>query len=105
MQPQIPPNTGNVARLCAVTGTRLHLIAPLGFSIADKDLRRAGLDYWDKVHAATWSSFEELIGAEGLRPENVHLFTGRGQTSLWEAREGPWENAAFEGPGSALMKS
>ena len=47
MHPQIPPNTGNVARLCAVTGTRLHLVAPLGFRITDKDLRRAGLDYWD----------------------------------------------------------
>jgi tRNA (cytidine/uridine-2'-O-)-methyltransferase len=89
VQPQIPPNTGNVARLCAVTGTRLHLVAPLGFSIADKDLRRAGLDYWDKVHAATWSSFEELIAAESLQAERVHLFTGRGKTGLWEARFRP----------------
>jgi tRNA (cytidine/uridine-2'-O-)-methyltransferase len=92
VQPQIPPNTGNVARLCAVTGSRLHLVAPLGFSIADKDLRRAGLDYWDKVHAATWSSFEELIAAESLQPDRVHLFTGRGTTSLWQAqfRSGDW---------------
>src|SRR5437868_14609291 len=88
VEPKIPPNTGNVARLCAVTGSRLHLIAPLGFSIADKDLRRAGLDYWDKVHAATWASFDELIAAESLQaqPDRVHLFTGRGTTPLWEAR-------------------
>jgi tRNA (cytidine/uridine-2'-O-)-methyltransferase len=86
VHPQIPPNTGNVARLCAVTASRLHLVAPLGFSIADKELRRAGLDYWDKVHAATWSSFEELIAAENLQAERVHLFTSRGKTSLWQAR-------------------
>src|SRR5207248_1640327 len=63
----------------------------LGFSIADKDLRRAGLDYWDKVHAATWASFDELIAAESLQaqPDRVHLFTGRGTTPLWEARFRP----------------
>lgn len=49
VSPQIPPNTGNVARLCAVTGCKLILIEPLGFSIADRELKRAGLDYWDKV--------------------------------------------------------
>jgi tRNA (cytidine/uridine-2'-O-)-methyltransferase len=89
VQPKIPPNTGNVARLCAVTGSRLHLVAPLGFRIDDKDLRRAGLDYWDKVHAATWASFDELVETEKLEPERVHLFTGRGQTGLWEARFRP----------------
>ncbi len=89
VQPKIPPNTGNVARLCAVTGSRLHLVAPLGFSVDDRRLKRAGLDYWDKVHAATWGSFEELIEAESLVAERVHLFTGRGQRGLWEARFRP----------------
>ena len=86
VEPKIPPNTGNVARLCAVTGSRLHLVAPLGFRIDDKDLRRAGLDYWDKVHAATWSSFDELLAAEAVSAERLHLFTGRGGTGLWQAR-------------------
>src|SRR5947208_14777818 len=92
VEPKIPPNTGNVARLCAVTGSRLHLVAPLGFRIDDKDLRRAGLDYWDKVHAATWSSFGELVAAEGLAEGRVHLFTGRGSRPLWAARfqQGDW---------------
>jgi tRNA (cytidine/uridine-2'-O-)-methyltransferase len=89
VEPKIPPNTGNVARLCAVTGSRLHLVAPLGFRIDDKDLRRAGLDYWDKVHAATWSSFDELVEAEAIGAERLHLFTGHGGTSLWEARFAP----------------
>lgn len=86
VEPKIPPNTGNVARLCAVTASRLHLVAPLGFSIADKDLRRAGLDYWDKVHAATWSSFDELAAEGQLSAANVHLFTGRATRGLWSAR-------------------
>jgi tRNA (cytidine/uridine-2'-O-)-methyltransferase len=86
IEPKIPPNTGNVARLCAVTGSRLHLVAPLGFRIDDKDLRRAGLDYWDKVYAATWSSFDELLQAEGVAEARLHLFSGRAGTSLWNAR-------------------
>src|SRR5712691_13233143 len=89
VQPQIPPNTGNVARLCAVTGTRLHLVAPLGFALTEKKLRRAGLDYWDKVHAATHASFEELVREGGLSGDNVHLFTSRGTRGLWEARFRP----------------
>ena len=89
VEPKIPPNTGNVARLCAVTASRLHLVAPLGFRIDDKDLRRAGLDYWDKVYAATWSSFDELLRAEEVDAGRLHLFTGRGRTTLWEARFRP----------------
>ncbi len=57
VEPQIPPNTGNVARLCAATGCALHLIEPLGFSIADRELKRAGLDYWDNVDVRVHASF------------------------------------------------
>lgn len=89
VEPKIPPNTGNVARLCAVTASRLHLVAPLGFRIDDKDLRRAGLDYWDKVHAATWGSFDELLEMESVAAARLHLFTGRASTVLWEARFSP----------------
>jgi tRNA (cytidine/uridine-2'-O-)-methyltransferase len=92
VRPQIPPNTGNVARLCAVTGTPLHLVAPLGFWLGEKELRRAGLDYWDKVHAATHESFDAMVAENSIAPEHLHLFTGRGIRTLWDTpfRPGDW---------------
>jgi tRNA (cytidine/uridine-2'-O-)-methyltransferase len=63
VEPQIPPNTGNVARLCAATGCALHLIEPLGFSIADRELKRAGLDYWDSVDVRVHASLDEFLAA------------------------------------------
>jgi tRNA (cytidine/uridine-2'-O-)-methyltransferase len=64
-EPEIPPNTGNVARLCAATGTTLHLVGRLGFRTDDRSLRRAGLDYWDAVvicQHPTFADFEAVIG-------------------------------------------
>ena len=60
IEPEIPPNTGNIARLCGATGTVLHLVGKLGFSIDDKHLKRAGLDYWDAVDVRQWTDLEEL---------------------------------------------
>ncbi len=87
VSPQIPPNTGNVARTCSVTGSRLHLVGPLGFSLDEKALRRAGLDYWHEIQPeiyTDWSDFEE----RALRghTEKVHLFAARAERSLFEAR-------------------
>jgi tRNA (cytidine/uridine-2'-O-)-methyltransferase len=62
-EPEIPPNTGNVARLCAATGTRLHLIGRLGFRLDDRSLKRAGLDYWDAVDVVRHVTFEEFEAA------------------------------------------
>ncbi|MGH7561307.1 MAG: tRNA (cytidine(34)-2'-O)-methyltransferase [Gemmatimonadales bacterium] len=67
IEPRIPPNTGNIARLCAATDTSLHLIEPLGFSIDDAHMRRAGLDYWDRVDLWVhpgWRIFREAIARE-----------------------------------------
>jgi len=94
--PQIPPNTGNVARTCAVTGSRLHLVGPLGFSLDEKDLRRAGLDYWRDVAPEVhrdWAEFE----ARALRgqTEKLHLFTARGGRSLFDARFAPGDFLVF----------
>lgn len=78
-QPQIPPNTGNVARSCAATNSPLHLIHPLGFSLDDRYLRRAGLDYWPWVKLqehASWSAFEEH---RRQRPGRLLAFTRHGQ--------------------------
>jgi tRNA (cytidine/uridine-2'-O-)-methyltransferase len=60
VEPEIPPNTGNIARLCAATGTVLHLVEPLGFSLDDRQLKRAGLDYWESVEVRVWPSLAEL---------------------------------------------
>lgn len=54
VEPEIPQNTGNIARTCALTGTTLNLVKPLGFSITDRYLKRAGLDYWDQVEVRVW---------------------------------------------------
>ena len=75
-EPEIPPNTGNVARLCAATGARLHLIGRLGFRLDDRSLKRAGLDYWDAVDVVRHATFEEfeaalagpLTATDGLSP-------------------------------------
>ena len=63
IEPEIPQNTGNIARPCPLTGTDLHLVKPLGFSLADRYLKRAGLDYWDEVKVTVWDSFEEIKAA------------------------------------------
>ncbi|HOM01637.1 MAG TPA: tRNA (uridine(34)/cytosine(34)/5-carboxymethylaminomethyluridine(34)-2'-O)-methyltransferase TrmL [Acetivibrio sp.] len=60
VEPEIPQNTGNIARTCAATGANLHLVKPLGFSVDDRYLKRAGLDYWDKVNIKYYDSFSEL---------------------------------------------
>ena len=60
IEPEIPPNTGNIARLCAATGTRLHLVGTLGFSTDDRYLKRAGLDYWEFVDLHYWADLDEL---------------------------------------------
>jgi len=60
VEPEIPPNTGNIGRLCLATGSTLHLVKPLGFSIDDRELKRAGLDYWKEVDVELWDSFADL---------------------------------------------
>lgn len=63
VEPEIPQNTGNIARSCAVTGARMHLVRPLGFSVDDKHLKRAGLDYWKDLDIRFYDSFPELEAA------------------------------------------
>jgi tRNA (cytidine/uridine-2'-O-)-methyltransferase len=65
LEPEIPPNTGNVARLCAATKTTLHLVEPFGFQLDDKQLKRAGMDYWQHVEWKRWKNWEALVASAG----------------------------------------
>ena len=64
VEPEIPPNTGNIGRLCLATRSTLHLVKPLGFSLDNRELRRAGLDYWEEVPLELWDSFDALQRAQ-----------------------------------------
>ena len=81
--PEIHWNTGNIGRTCLAAGARLHLIRPLGFSLESREVKRAGLDYWDQVNVRVWERFEELL--EGLRPEagEVAVFSKAGARPFW----------------------
>lgn len=72
VEPEIPQNTGNIARTCAATGGKLHLVYPLGFSIDEKHLKRAGLDYWDKLEIEEHDSFKQFL--EKYPPEKNNMF-------------------------------
>lgn len=81
VEPEIPSNTGNIARTCAATNTKLHLVKPLGFSLEDKYLKRAGLDYWPYVDLEIHESlidFMEKYGPNGISPHRIFLATTKG---------------------------
>jgi tRNA (cytidine/uridine-2'-O-)-methyltransferase len=83
-EPEIPMNTGNIARTCACTGARLHLIRPLGFDISDRAVKRAGLDYWHLVDINVYDSIEEYFQKNG--DENIWLATTKAPQSYNEAK-------------------
>ena len=77
--PEIPQNTGNISRTCAVTGAALHIIRPTGFEISDRTLKRAGLDYWDKLDVTYYDSFDEFMDKHGDSP--MYLFSSHAENS------------------------
>ena len=81
-EPEIPQNTGNIARTCACTGARLHLVEPMGFRLSNRQLERAGMDYWDKVEVVRWSCTAEFLEAHGK--DDLHFFTGKAGCSYVE---------------------
>ena len=83
-EPEIPPNTGNIIRLCANTGSRLHLIKPIGFDISDKKLRRASLDYSEYVNLQVHESFDQFLGKFSMT--NVFSISTRGKLMVNEAQ-------------------
>lgn len=84
VRPEIHWNTGNVGRTCLGAGAFLHLIRPLGFSLDRKEVKRAGLDYWDRVKLEVWDDFQDFYDHLAPAPGEVALFTKVGSRPLWE---------------------
>jgi len=85
VEPEIPPNTGNVGRLCLATQSTLHLIKPLGFSLDDRQLRRAGLDYWDELEVKMWDSLPALISSRDQQ-SRCFFATTKATRPYWELK-------------------
>ncbi len=75
VEPEIPPNTGNIGRLCLAVGAQLHLVKPLGYSLDDRELKRAGLDYWKDVKVTVWENFEEMQAGQSPAARFFYLTT------------------------------
>lgn len=83
VEPEIPQNAGNVARTCACVGARLHLVEPMGFRPTERNLKRAGCDYWNEVEIVRWACAEAFFDAHAA--DELHLFTGHATRSYAEA--------------------
>lgn len=83
--PEIPQNTGSIGRICAFAGCRLHLIHPLGFQINDKNLKRAGMDYWETLQVFEYENWEHFLNSKE-RPSRLHLFSTHATKTLWETK-------------------
>ncbi len=93
VEPEIPPNTGSIARLCGATDTVLHLVHPLGFSVDDKHLKRAGLDYWNHVVIQHWQSIEEFL--ETCDEGKLYFFTTKVERPYYETSFPPGSFLVF----------
>lgn len=87
VEPEIPQNTGNVARTCACTGSRLHLVRPFGFEISDRTVKRAGLDYWDKVDITYYDSLADFL--EKHKEDKLFYLTTKAKKSIYDVTEYP----------------
>jgi len=85
VEPQIPPNTGTIGRLCVNLGATLHLVKPLGFDIDDKAVTRAGLDYWKELDLIVWESFDEFLAQHPI-DEHTHLATTKTDRLYFDAK-------------------
>jgi tRNA (cytidine/uridine-2'-O-)-methyltransferase len=89
VEPEIPPNTGNVIRLAANTGAQLHLVSPLGFDLDDRQLRRAGLDYREFASVKVHTSFDALVASENPPPDRTFALTTRGARLISDVKFAP----------------
>lgn len=83
VEPEIPQNTGNIARTCACTGSALHLVKPFGFEISDRTLKRAGLDYWDKVKIYYYDGLDDFLSKH--RNDRLFFLTTKAEKSIYDA--------------------
>ena len=104
VEPEIPQNTGNIARTCACTGARLHLVEPMGFRLTQKNLARAGCDYWDEVDIVRWPCTEAFFEAHAA--DELHLFTGQARRGFGDVAYGEGSFLVFgrESRGLPLMR-
>ncbi len=100
VRPEIPQNTGSIARLTAATRTRLHLVGPLGFSLEDRYLKRAGLDYWPLVDLRTYSGWDQFAAQSG--PASFKYFSVHAAKSYLDARYEPGDMLVFGGETKGL---
>lgn len=91
-QPEIPPNTGNIARLCAATRSELHLIEPLGFELSDKTLKRAGMDYWKQVTWKTWPDWKSFWNTQVQPFGGVAWFIETGGAKIYSDARFHWND-------------
>lgn len=89
VSPEIHWNTGNIGRTCVATGAYLHLIKPLGFSLDSKEVKRAGLDYWQRVKLNVWDDFDSLHSTLAPRPQEVVVFSKTGAKPFWDLPSTP----------------
>jgi tRNA (cytidine/uridine-2'-O-)-methyltransferase len=94
VEPEIPPNTGNIARLCLATGSKLHLIKPLGFEIGNRYLRRAGMDYWPQVSLVYWESLADFEASDWSGRRRFFLTT-KATRPYWQIRFRPDDYLVF----------
>src|SRR5438270_3829889 len=94
VEPEIPPNTGNIGRLCLATKSTLHLVKPLGFSLEDRQLKRAGLDYWDDVDLKMWDSLDAILKAKG-QAARYFLVTTKTERAYWDVQFRPGDFLIF----------
>lgn len=87
VEPEIPQNTGNIARTCACTGSRLHLVRPFGFEISDRTVKRAGLDYWDKVDITYYDSLDDFLSKH--KGDKLFYLTTKAKKSIYDVEEYP----------------
>jgi len=97
VEPEIPPNTGNIARLCAATNSKLHLVHPLGFKINDKELKRAGLDYWHLLNVEEHKNWEEFKKKQkiGTVDSSCWYISTRGEKNIWDVEFNPGDFFIF----------